>query len=288
MKRKDFMDKKIVVFMRHGSVFHCDSEYENMNYKEFMSYLLKTKNPSLKKKPVKKNSLTRSDKYQQLKSAKIDTSLKDVNAIFPSPSRRAAETANLLRDYFQKKSTIISKVKDRDLLAEVQFTQDIITEKEFKENDGWRGCRKLLLRRWFDGENVETFEDSFLRVKELDKKIRNSKFDKIALITHGIFLRIIYMYYHKQLKVDNSGKLIRDDETFNHLLAAPRWGYGGLFELELNGEVKIIEKKDSEKDDIKILDANAIKKKEKKIIKPAPLNDGRIRNPFRVILEAFN
>ena len=269
------MNKKRIIFMRHGSIFNHDDEYENMKYYAFMTLLLKLKNPPLMRNNKKKNYLKRSDEYVQLQNAEIDTSLKDIDAIFPSPSRRTMETANLLKAYFQDKPTIVRK--NRELLAEVKFSSDILEEKLFEEKGGWKGCRNILLKRWFDGENIESFQNSFTRIKELDEYIRNTRFSNVLVITHGIFLRMIYMYYHDQLKVNDSGELIRDEETLKNLFDAPRLKYGGYYEFNFNGSVEIIETGS----ELNLIKTNAEKSDEKKVIKPLSALD---KNGLNVIL----
>ena len=258
------MEKKRIIFMRHGSIYANRDAYENMDYNEFMSYLLKTKNPPLKKTFEKNNNLTKSDEYLQLKNAKIDTSLKDIDAIFPSPARRALETANLIQDYFKGRPKIVRKVKD--LLAEVRFYEKILSRQEFDENGGWNGCRPKVLKRWFNGENSEPFEISFARVRQLDLFLRRSPHKTILLITHGIFLRMIFMFYNEQLKIDKSGNLIKDKATLRNLLAAPRLKYGGSFRFDINGMIGFVEN-ETEKGNEKILMANVSESEYKKVKK---------------------
>lgn len=258
------MTKKRIIVMRHGSIFKNGDDYENMSYEEFMAFLCKSKNPPLEKLQSKRNKPVKTVELEELRFAGIDASLMEIDAILPSPTRRAAETANLIK-YFLKQNPKIDK-NAKYLLAEVNFEKGILSKEEYAENGGWNGCRPIVLERWFKGEKSEKFETSFSRMKELDGYLRKSKFSNILLITHGIFLRMIHMYYHDQLKVDKDGNLIRDDETLKNLLATPRLEYGGFFEFELYGKVTIIENH-STKSDEKIIKANAVKTNESNVIK---------------------
>ena len=47
MSGRKSMEKKRIIFMRHGSTSENGSSYENMNYEEFMKHMLKGVDPKL-------------------------------------------------------------------------------------------------------------------------------------------------------------------------------------------------------------------------------------------------
>ena len=81
----------------------------------------------------------------------------------------------------------------------MKFSENIITKKEFKKQNGLEGCRILILERWYNGENVESFQNSLQRVEKLYRFLKETKEKNILIITHGWYLRILELYF-KQIK----------------------------------------------------------------------------------------
>lgn len=192
--------------MRHGKALH-NTDYEYLKYNEFMGFMLKIDDEN--------HGLTEDYK----RNFKAADELKNVDIIYHSPFRRARETAELVREKLAHKP----EIKDEPLLAEISFSKNIITESEFSRFGGLKGCRSLILKRWYDGENSETFADSKKRLQALDKKLNSTPYQKILLITHGWYLRLIVPYYQQ-------GKR---NITLEDLLNAHRYDYGQFFEHNL-------------------------------------------------------
>ncbi len=211
------MEKKII-FMRHGKALH-NTDYEYLDYKAFMGFMLKVDDEN--------HGLNRDYK----KNFKVADELKNVDIIYHSPFRRARETAELIQEKLAHKP----EIKDEPLLAEISFSKNIITESEFTRFGGLKGCRSLILKRWYEGDNVETFEDSKKRLQALDKKLNSTPYQKILLITHGWYLRLIVPYYQP-------GK---QNITLEDLLNAHRYDYGQFFEHNLKTELFPGEKRES-------------------------------------------
>ncbi|MBN2092651.1 histidine phosphatase family protein, partial [candidate division KSB1 bacterium] len=152
------MEKKII-FMRHGKALH-NTDYEYLDYDAFMGFMLKIDD--------EKHGLNKDYK----KNFKVADELKNVDIIYHSPFRRARETAELIQEKLIHKPEII----DEPLLAEISFSKNIITESEFSRFGGLKGCRSLILKRWYDGDNIETFADSKKRLQALDKKLTSTPY----------------------------------------------------------------------------------------------------------------
>lgn len=204
--------------MRHGKALH-NTDYEYLKYDEFMEFMLKIND--------EKHGLT--EEYK--KCFKVANEFKDVDIIYHSPFRRARETAELI----QKKLHHKPPIENEPLLAEISFSKNIITEKEFLKFGGLKGCRSLILKRWHDGENIETFTDSRKRLQELDRKLNSVPFQKILLITHGWYLRLIVPYYQQR----------KENITLEDLLNAHRYDYGQFFEYNLTTELYPGERRDA-------------------------------------------
>jgi broad specificity phosphatase PhoE len=208
-KQDEFMEKKIF-FMRHGKALH-NTDYEYLNYEEFMGFMLKIND--------ERHGLTK--EYKE--NFKVADKIKNVDIIYHSPFRRARETAELIQEKLHHKV----EIENEPLLAEIAFSENIITEAEFLKFGGLKGCRSLILKRWHDNENSETFSDSKKRLLELDKKLNSTPRQNILLITHGWYLRLIVPYYQQ-------GK---QNITLEDLLNAHRYDYGQFFEYDLKPEL---------------------------------------------------
>jgi broad specificity phosphatase PhoE len=192
---------KKVFFIRHGRVFN-NNDYENMNYNEFMNLMLKKVDPKLCKE-----------------NHGITVIPMEVDVIYPSRSLRAKDSAELIQNHLARHPKIDHSIGS--LLDEVEFSETIISEREFMEQGGWEGCRKLVLERWFTGENKETFQQSLARLKALRHFLLKSEFDNILIITHGIFMRVVHLFYsNKQFTLEN-------------LLSSPRLNYGEILRESL-------------------------------------------------------
>ncbi|MBD3338340.1 MAG: hypothetical protein GF353_04495, partial [Candidatus Lokiarchaeota archaeon] len=101
---------------------------------------------------------------------------------------RALETAEKINEHLN-----VSKIQQLDLLAEVNFDNNIISKKEYKSLED---SRPLILERWFNSTtNSESFEDSILRVKKIEEFLHNRDESTIILISHGWFLRLLELYF---------------------------------------------------------------------------------------------
>ena len=187
-----------------------NTDYGNLNYQQFMSFLSHVIDPPLAE--------TDND---------IDTKElpEELDVIYHSSSERSLQTANYIRQHYLNRrvqprieQTLASK------LDEVRFSETIISKKEFIKNGGLTGCRKILLGRWYNGVNkAETFENSISRAEELLDFIKNSPDKNILLITHGWYLRLLFIYFNG---INNSLENLESKRCiFKH---------GGFFKVELD------------------------------------------------------
>lgn len=162
---------KYVWFMRHGKI---NFNYENCTYDEFIEILSNGSQKGLAQKH----------------SINFAAFPKNIELICHSPAKRALETAEKINEHLN-----VSKIQQLDLLAEVNFDNNIISKKEYKSLED---SRPLILERWFDGTNKsESFEESILRIKKIEEFLQNRKERTIILVTHGWFLRLLELYFVK-------------------------------------------------------------------------------------------
>jgi len=186
------------------ALLDSDSNYHKLSYSKFMKLMLQKTDPTL----ARKNNC--------LNMIRIP---RDIEVIYHSPTKRARQTAEYIKERLDNKPRVDSSLEKE--LAEVKFSKNILRKKEFENRDGLRGVRKIILKRWYEGENIETFEDSLLRVKELHKFLCQSKEKSIIIISHGWYLRLLELYF-KRRKIN-----------FQELKKISPLKYGESFKIQL-------------------------------------------------------
>lgn len=229
---------KKIFFMRHGAILGENLSYEKMDYEEYMGYLVGTRNEPLKatdgfslsslfQKIMRQKNLNSTEK--ELRRYQIYNPPCDIDAIFHSPSARTRHTAKLIKNCLPRKVYIGASQKIN--LAEVKFSENILTEEEFKKGRGLKGCRSLILQRWFDGTNKESIKDSINRLKKVvEYVLYKTPYENVLLVTHGWYMRIVYLYL-EGLSIN-----------MKNLTKAPIAGYGQIFEynIQLNGVSTVV------------------------------------------------
>jgi broad specificity phosphatase PhoE len=165
-----------VWFLRHG---RTPFNYENSNYDDFIQMLCDGHETPLAEDPgINLRSLP-----------------KRVDLVCYSPIKRAVETAEVLR-----KKLGVRSMEELELLREVRFDRNIISRQEYSSLEK---NRKDILERWYFGRNrIETFEDSMARAKKIKSFLTERQERIIILITHGLFLRLLEVYFVQDKHTD--------------------------------------------------------------------------------------
>lgn len=185
-----------------------DIDYGNLNYKQFMRFLLHDIDPPLADK----------------KGINIQKIPKEIDVIYHSSAKRSIESAKYIQRQFRNrdKQPRIESCLAREL-DDVRFSKNILSKNDFNEHGGLKGSRAIILKKWYDGSNEEeSFQDSISRIEKLYNFIKNSPDKNILLITHGWYLRLLYMYFKNQEK---SLKNLKSDECV--------FKYGESFQVRL-------------------------------------------------------
>ena len=195
---------KQIIFMRHGRVgrfptktkinylskkvrryIDSESNYEELGYQKFMQLMLHKVDLPLAKYDNKIN---------------IKRLPKDIEVIFHSPAKRSRQTAEYIRKTLNH-NPLVSDLCAKEL-AEVKFSDDIVSKKEFDELKGLSGCRKLILKRWFDGKNkAESFKEALERAENLYHFLMSRPEKTILVVTHGWYLRLLKLSFKEQTPV---------------------------------------------------------------------------------------
>jgi len=204
------------------SLLDSDSNYQNLGYRKFMKFMLKKTDPPLAMRNICIN---------------LNAIPENVEVIYHSPTKRAQQTAEYIKERLDNKPRVDSSLEKE--LAEVKFTKNILKKEEFKNREGLQGCRKIILKRWYEGENIETFEDSLSRVKELHKFLCQSKEKSILIISHGWYLRLLELYFkRRKINYQELKKIspLKYGESFKIQL----WNYDSI---EKNSSIQDVQQK---------------------------------------------
>lgn len=195
--KKNLQDTKIYVSFR-GIVnrirealylnITSESDYKDFGYQKFMTFLLHEVDPPLSKK----------DNRIRMKSIP-----KEIDVIYCSSAKRSIEMAMLIKETLEKRGYKSPRIAYdlKEELAEVKFSKDVLTLKEFKRYGGLVGCRTAILRKWYYGKNqAETFQDSIKRAEKLCQFLKNNRETNMILVTHGWYLRLLKMYFMGEKK----------------------------------------------------------------------------------------
>ena len=195
-----------------------ESNYEKLDYEKFMQLMLhKVDLP-----------LAAYDNGINLKGIPLDTEL-----IYHSPALRSFETAEFVKSVLKGNPQVDDSCSD--LIAEVQFSDDIITKEEFKKREGLAGCRDLILCRWHNGKNIEPFRRSLERAEELRQYLLSRPEKTILVITHGWYLRLLKLFFEKKLFLNKETHI-----SYDELVEAKPPNYGEFFQVNLIPDVGYI------------------------------------------------
>jgi len=169
------------------TISESDTDYGNLKYKPFMRFLLHGIDPPL----AKRNN--------EINIKKIPM---EIDVIYHSSAMRSIQSAKYIQRHFRNgdKQPRIESCLAKEL-DEVRFSKNILSKDEFKNHGGLKRVRAIVLRKWYDGINeVETFQDSISRIEKICAFLKNTSDRNILLITHGWYLRLLYMYFKNQEK----------------------------------------------------------------------------------------
>lgn len=167
---------KRLIFMRHGYLEGKYKDYSQLSFEDFEKLLTKEVTPKIDRE---KTIIILNDKEF----------LSKIDLILCSEESRAIETALLVK--------MINSVDVRTtpLLNEVSFTRGIIEKGDTLD---FNLLRKKILTRLFYSECSESFEQVKDRLILFLNQAKALKAENILCITHGWFMRLIYIYAGKE------------------------------------------------------------------------------------------
>lgn len=163
---------KKLIFMRHGYLEGKYRDYSKLHFKDFENLLLKKVAPPVDKNITKKELLSKGF-------------LPDVSFVICSSENRSIETAQIVKDITRVDFEVSS------LLDEINFTNGIIKKEDVSD---FNKLRKTILTKFFHSDCSENFETVKKRFLDFLNYVRNLDHNLILCVTHGWFMRLIYIY----------------------------------------------------------------------------------------------
>ncbi len=175
---------KKIIFMRHGYLEDKYKDYSKLDFDEFENLLTKKVNPKINKEKTKSFL-----KYKKC--------LSDVNFVICSNQNRGIETAQIVNEI-----THIN-FESSSLLNEVNFIKGIINQEDIVD---FNNLRTKILTQFYNSCYSENFEAVKIRFLDFLNYVKGLDYDTILCITHGWFMRLIYIYSIKSALKDVSLK----------------------------------------------------------------------------------
>lgn len=171
---------KHLFFMRHGYLEGKYKDYSKLDFGDFEDLLLKKATPRI-------------DKERTKIALRCKPFLSSIDFIICSTENRGIETAQIVNDLCGV------DFEASPLLAEISFAKGVIEEKDVRD---FSHLRKRILTQFFNSNKSEPFESAKLRFLQFLAHVKTIGYANILCITHGWFMRLIYIYSVKK-SLDN-------------------------------------------------------------------------------------
>jgi hypothetical protein len=125
-----------------------------------------------------------------------------IDRIFVSPSKRCQETAILIQNFIKQnfqKDIIINFSSE---LQEIRFNLERIYIATFTDHVDIERINDSVFKAMISGKNCEHTFNSYKRVERFFKALRGN--EKILIITHDFFMRVVEVYIKNHGKSDLS------------------------------------------------------------------------------------
>lgn len=195
---------KKLLFMRHGFLEGKFADYTSLNFNDFEELLLKKATPPL-------------DREKTRKKIYLKEYLSNVEAIICSTESRSIETAQIVSEIFGK------SYQQNHLLNELIFMQGVIAQEDIDKHD-FGMLRKKILTQFFNSKCTEEFQLACQRFIDFLNYASKQEQKTLLCITHGWFMRLIYIY---------SKKRSLDNISLSELLEIPAPDFLDIIEIQI-------------------------------------------------------
>ena len=160
--------------MRHGFLKDKYSDYSKLGFEDLENLLTNKVFPHIDKEKTKA-VLTKKP------------FINDVGFVISSDESRAIETADIVKELIN-----IDYIES-NLLNEIGFEEGIISKEDVNLHD-FNHIRRRVLTQFFNSLYSEKFEDVVSRFLDFIDYLKTLNYNTILCITHGWFMRLIYIY----------------------------------------------------------------------------------------------
>lgn len=184
-----------VFFIRHGKPVVASENYgtDHMPFHEFEEAIDVSRSMEL---PLSEKGTQEILASLQQESAE---SLGNTKLLVSSPYLRTRQTAQVVADYIFDKTGVRLDVNESELLKEVEFDKDALTEEGYKKilaEKGFMGVLDTYVDNWMQGrQHAENIDDTYARAERFLTYLRRvrkwTSHDTVFVSTHGWIGRII-------------------------------------------------------------------------------------------------
>lgn len=130
--------------------------------------------------------------------AKLKAENRQYDVIFYSPTRRAKQTAEIIKENTNNNDL---KIIENLNLKEIYFDPHFFTTADEFRARGMPIIRESLYNFMMqEKERVESVSDVYSRIKHLENNLKDCPYQSILCITHSFFMRVLPHYFLKNKK----------------------------------------------------------------------------------------
>lgn len=195
---------KTIYFIRHAKSTSLYLNYDKFPFKEFCRLA----------KGELDQDLNPESKTQILEKLKAEN--RQYDAIFYSPTRRAEQTAEIIKENTNDDLRIIENLGLKEIYFDPHF---LTTADEFRAR-GMPVIRESLYNFMMqEREGVESVINVYSRIKHLEKSLKDCPYQSILCITHSFFMRVLLHYFLKNKKSPKeiSAEVLIETIDYNYL-----------------------------------------------------------------------
>lgn len=163
---------KKLIFMRHGYLEGKYKDYSRLDFNDLENLLVRKFSPEI-------------DKEKTLFVMQSKEFLPKIKLIICSTESRSIKTAEIVKDLVGVDFNV------SHLLNEIKFVKGAIEEEDIKD---FKKLREKILTNLFYSNYSENFDEVKNRFLHFLDYVKNLDHDTILCITHGWFMRLIYIY----------------------------------------------------------------------------------------------
>lgn len=203
---------KRVIFIRHNKLVSPYGNYSSISLDDLSELALLKIDPQIADISL-----------EDVKSNMLLQRFGSTDLIITSNQTRTKQTAKKLQELFNKDVPTYTT----PFLNEIVFDPAKLVSVEKYKTEGMKAVREAFFRAAVSNSLDESIYDIFSRTKELKKYLIESKYKNIVCITHGFYMRFIYIAFSK-------ANITEKQVMLEDLMEAPKYSNLVGFMVNLN------------------------------------------------------